>query len=171
MRELDESEQTEEQEDGNELATPARLTRKLVADRLGVSVFKVRSMEGKTLHPVREDGVHYFDPDEVAAAARSLGPRRGRRERTDGEVAALAFRAFSDGKDLHEVVEELVLAPEKVRALYREWREPDLEQHEVNRRRRARAEAEQKREEEDLRRQERDMEHWERQLARLGKQP
>jgi hypothetical protein len=169
MRDPDVTEQAEDHEVESDPAATLRLTRKQVADRLGVSVFKVRSMEGKTLHPVREEGVHYFAPDDVDAAVQTLGARRRHPQWSPGEVAARAFRAFGDGKDLHEIVEELRLPPEKLRALYREWREPDLEQHEVNRQRRARAESERKREEEDQRRHQRDMERLERQFARLGK--
>jgi hypothetical protein len=159
------------QKDAATNAAPSELlTRKQVADRLGVSVFKVRSMEGKALHPSREKGVHYFDPEEVAAVARTFGPRPRRgRERGDGEIAMLVFRAFEEGKDLRDVVLELVLAPEKVRALYREWREPDLEEHEVRRRKLERIEAERRREEEDQRRHEQEMQRWEETLARMNK--
>jgi hypothetical protein len=170
MRDPYEDEQTEDPV-STSAAAPRRLTRKLVADRLGVSIFKVRSMEGRELHPVRENGVNYFEPDDVARALRSLGPRRRRpgRERTDAEVAALAFKAFEEGRDLREIVVDLTLAPERVRALYREWREPDLEQHEIARRKRARAEAERRREQEELRQHEREMARWEREMARLRK--
>ena len=46
-----------------------KLTRAQVAARLNVSVSKVRTMEGTTLHPEVIGGVHYFtraDVDEVA---------------------------------------------------------------------------------------------------------
>lgn len=39
-----------------------RPTRSEVAKQLGVSVFKVRSMEGKELHPEIVGGVRHFDP-------------------------------------------------------------------------------------------------------------
>jgi hypothetical protein len=148
-----------------------RLTRKPVAERLGVSVFKVRSMEGKELHPEVVGGVHYFDAEEVAVLARALGPGRWRAggERTEGEIAALAFSAFDEGRDLREIVEELAVPPEKVRALYREWRSPDLEQHEVARRRRERAEAERRREAEEQRQHDEQMRRWEREISRLSK--
>jgi hypothetical protein len=55
-----------EQTDQHHTSEPQhRPTRKQVADQLGVSVFKVRSMEGKQVHPVRENGVHYFEPGIV----------------------------------------------------------------------------------------------------------
>ncbi|MGD0839322.1 MAG: hypothetical protein ABSB49_22030 [Polyangia bacterium] len=42
---------------------------------------------------------------------------------------------------------QLRIPPEKVRELYREWREPDLAQHEVDRRYRERVQREQRRKE------------------------
>jgi hypothetical protein len=152
--------------------TPERLTRKRVADALGVSIFKVRSMEGSELHPTIRDGVHYFDAEEIAALTRKMAPKRQREnDRNDGEIAALAFFAFDEGKDLFQIVTELRIPPEKVRALYREWREPDLEQYELARRKRERAQNQQRREEEEQRRHEQRMERWDRDLARLGRQP
>ena len=150
-----------------------RPTRGDVAKQLGVSVFKVRSMEGKELHPDVVRGVHFFDPEEVASAAWALGPKRknARGVHDEGEIAALAFHAFDDGKDLHEIVAQLRIPPEKVRALYREWREPDLEQHEVARRKREREEREQRLDEEEQRRHEKEMESFERGMARLARLP
>lgn len=151
----------------------ARLTRKSVADQLGVSIFKVRSMEGKELHPEVMGGVHYFDPEEVASVAWALGPKRrgARGDHADGEIAALAFHAFNEGKDLHEIVSTLRIPPEKVRALYREWREPDLEQHELTRRKRERAQREQRRDEDEQRRHEKEMERLDRNMAMLSRLP
>lgn len=152
--------------------SPDRLTRKRVADILGVSIFKVRSMEGSELHPQVRDGVHYFDAEEVTTLARTMSPKRRRgNERTEGEIAALAFLAFDEDKDLFQIVTELRVPPEKVRALYREWREPDLEQHEVARRKRERIERQRRSEEADQRRHDQAMEKWERELARLGRLP
>jgi hypothetical protein len=149
-----------------------RLTRKPVAERLGVSVFKVRSLEGKALHPEVVAGVHYFDAAEVERVARELGLRARRRPgeaRSEGEIAAAVFSAFADGKDLHEIVTELAVAPETVRALYRQWREPDLEEHEVARQRRERAEAVRRAEADEQRRHDERMERWEKTLLRSGK--
>jgi hypothetical protein len=171
MNSPDEREQDESSHGPAESPTPPdRLTRKRVADMLGVSIFKVRSMEGRELHPQVRDGVHYFDAEEVAALARTMAPKRRRgNERTEGEIAALAFLAFDEGKDLFQIVTELRIPPEKVRALYREWREPDLEQHEVVRRKRERIEKQRRSEEADQRRHDQSMERLERELARLGK--
>jgi hypothetical protein len=162
---------SEHEEEPTADSSEERLTRKRVADQLGVSIFKVRSMEGRQLRPVLENGVHYFAPDEVAALARALSAsgRRSGGTRSEGQIAALAFRAFEDGKDLHAIVMDLAITPEKVRALYREWREPDLEHHELRRRNRERAERERREEEAQRRREEKDMALWERQLARLTK--
>jgi hypothetical protein len=158
-----------EQADAPKIA--ARLTRKRVADQLGVSIFKVRSMEGKELHPEIVGGVHYFDPDEVASLAWSRGPKRrgAHGEPSDGEIAALAFHAFDDGKDLFEIVTQLRIPPEKVRALYREWREPDLEQHEVARRKRERVQMERRREREEQYRHDREMDQLDQALKRLAR--
>jgi len=149
----------------------ARLTRKRVADQLGVSIFKVRSMEGKELHPEMVGSVHYFDPDEVASLAWSLGGQRRKttRQRDEGEIAALAFLAFDEGRDLFEIVTQLRIPPERVRALYREWREPDLEQHEVARRKRERLQTQRKLDQEEQRRHEREMERMDRGIARLAR--
>jgi hypothetical protein len=161
-------------------ASGHRPTRSDVAKQLGVSVFKVRCMEGKELHPEIVGGVRYFDPDEVASVALTLGPKRkkARDDRDEGEIAALAFHAFAEGRNLHDIVTQLRITPEHVRALYREWREPDLEQHEVARRKRERAqkeqrrdEEEQRRDEEEQRRHEKEMDRMERDIARLGRFP
>jgi hypothetical protein len=89
-----------------------RLTRKGVADILGVSIFKVRSMEGRELHPKVLNGVHYFDAEDVATVARAMAQRRRHGgERTDGEIAALAFLAFDESKDLIQIVTELCMRP------------------------------------------------------------
>jgi len=97
-----------------------RLTRKQVADRLDVSVSKVRTMEGKSLNPIKIEGVHYFERSDVDAAALSMG-RKGAAHMTEGEVAAAVFKLIDSGKELREIVIELEQPPSTVRALYREW--------------------------------------------------
>ena len=87
-----------------------RLTRKQVADRLGVSVSKVRTMEGKSLNPIKIEGVHYFERSDVDAAALSMG-RKGAAHMTDGEVAAAVFKLIDNGKELREIVIELEQPP------------------------------------------------------------
>jgi hypothetical protein len=169
MDEADKGQQAEEQQDAVTAAVP--LTRKRVAERLGVSIFKVRSLEGKTLHPHCVNGVHHFDTEEVDKLARTMepSPRPATKARTEGETAALAFRAFDADKDLHAVVQELEVPPEQVRALYREWREPDLEEFEINKRKRERVEAQQREDEEEQRRHDRSLENFERTMAKFSK--
>jgi hypothetical protein len=152
-------------------ASGRRPTRSDVAKQLGVSVFKVRCMEGKELHPEVVGGVRYFDPEELASVAWALGPKRkkARDDRHEGEIAALAFHAFNEGKNLHDIVTQLRITPERVRALYREWRQPDLEQHEVARLKRERIQRERRRDDEEQRRHEKEMERMERDIARLGR--
>jgi len=99
-----------------------KLTRAQAAERLGVSISKVRSLEDKTLHPEVIDGVHYFARDEVDAIACSMpASTRGRRRLDEGQIAARVFRLIDNGKEVREIVEELEVTPQLVRALYREW--------------------------------------------------
>lgn len=111
-----------------------RLTRALVADRLGTSVSTVRRYEGTRLHPhADEDGVHWFDPKEVTAlAAERANEQGGRRrnaspttkpvdERTPGEIAALVFERFEQRQSLAEIVVGLRIEPDRVRALFDQW--------------------------------------------------
>jgi hypothetical protein len=135
-------------------ATPARagkLTRAQVAARLGVSLSKVRTMEGRTLHPTIVDGVHYFARDEVDHLALS-GPAlpRGRARLDDGQIAARVFRLIDQGKELREIVEELEVPPRVIRDLYREWK-TDFDEGEQQRRR-AEQEASDRRRSEELQR-------------------
>ena len=96
------------------------MTRSQVAARLRVSVSKVRTMEGKTLHPTKVDGVYRFNPSELEAFALDSG-KPAPLPRTAGQVAAAVFKMFNDGRDLREIVVELEQPPTVVRALYREW--------------------------------------------------
>jgi len=145
-----------------------RLTRKQVADRLGVSISKVRTMEGKSLHPMKIDGVHYFERSEVDAAALNLG-RKGAAHMTEGEVAAAVFKLIDNGKELREIVIELEQPPSVVRALYREWLDDFGEGEE--RLRQAELEAKQEREQRAAhKRDEADMRAYERSMAAILKQ-
>ena len=146
-----------------------RLTRKQVADRLGVSVSKVRTLEGKSLNPIKIDGVHYFERAEVDAAALTRG-RKGAAHMTDGEVAAAVFRLIDGGKELREIVIELEQPPSVVRALYREW----LDDFDAGQQRLRQAEQEAKQEREERaahKRDEADMRAYERSMAAILKQP
>jgi transcriptional regulator with XRE-family HTH domain len=113
------------------LSTATQLSRRQVADRLGISTSSVRRLEGDLLNPSSdENGVWWFDPAEVEAA-RMRGPIRGRpapssdpaeRQRARaGRLAATVFRMFARGRPLAEIVVLTKQPPERVRALYHEW--------------------------------------------------
>lgn len=99
-----------------------RWTRPRVAERLGVSVASIRRLEGSVLHPVRDaDGIWLFRFEEVEAVSQQ---RRGkvRRQAPDpGAIASRAFQMFEGGRNLREIVIELHVTPQAVRALYDEW--------------------------------------------------
>jgi hypothetical protein len=104
-------------------STTGKLTRSQVAARLGVSVSKVRTMEGRALHPTVVEGVHYFAEGQVDRLAATAPPRLvGRSQLDEGRIAARVFRLIDHGKDLREIVEELEIPPQRVRTLYREWK-------------------------------------------------
>jgi hypothetical protein len=99
----------------------ASLTRAQVAAHLGVSTSTVRRMEGSLLHPVTgDDGVHRFDPGELASAMERRSSTRPRR-RSEGELAALVFDRFQRGATLRALVTEFREPPVTFRRLYREW--------------------------------------------------
>jgi hypothetical protein len=140
-----------------------KLTRAQAAERLGVSVSKVRSMEGKTLQPEVIDGVHYFSKDEIDAVACSVPASTRRRSRLDaGQIAARVFRLIDNGKEVREIVEELEVPPQLVRELYREWKTDFLSGEED--RMRAAQEAADERQNRQF---ERDAERQSRDLARI----
>jgi hypothetical protein len=140
-----------------------KLTRAQAAERLGVSVSKVRSMEEKNLQPEVIDGVHYFSKDEVDAVACSMPTSTRRRSRLDsGQIAARVFRLIDNGKEVREIVEELEVSPQLVRELYREWKTDFLSGEEA----RMRA-AQEATEERQTRQFERDAERHSRDLARI----
>jgi hypothetical protein len=140
-----------------------RLTRKQVADRLGVSISKVRTMEGKELHPIVEDGVNYFTPAEVDALSRRA-PAKAKSTLSDGQLAARVFRLLDAGKNLRDIVTELEEPPERIRALYREWSVPDFVEGERQRVRRQREEEQRRQAEAWERSAERSAREWERQM-------
>ena len=141
-----------------------RLTRKQVAERLGVSISKVRTMEGKELHPIVENGVNYFTPAEVDALMRRA-PAKPKTAPTDGQLAARVFRLLDAGKNLRDIVTELEEPPDRIRALYREWSVPDFADGERQRLRRQR-EDEQRRQAEGWERSaERSARQWEKQMT------
>ena len=57
-------------------------TRKKAAECLGVSISKVRSLEGKSLHPTKRKGVNYFEPEAV----RSYASKMSKNPKADGKT-------------------------------------------------------------------------------------
>jgi hypothetical protein len=122
------------------------LTRRQVADMLGVSIATVRRLEGRTLHPsVGPGDVRYFARDEVEAVAFSmrgaagsvsgaLGPAPSANPRPgpgstaasigpdlSGGVAAEVFSDLDRGASPAAIVVSRRLPPDIVRRLHREW--------------------------------------------------
>ena len=140
-----------------------KLTRTQVAARLNVSVSKVRTMEGTTLHPQVIAGIHYFTATEIDAVACSRPATAGRRPRLDeGQIAARVFYLIDHGKELREIVEELEVPPQLVRTLYHEWKTDFMDGEEERRRA-----AEEAAEERQIRQLERDAERQSRDLDRM----
>ena len=99
----------------------ALLTRAEAAALLRCSISSVRRLEGDALHPVvGADGVHRFDPAEIArlAGSRSALPVGGSKE---GERDAQVFEAFEQGKGLREIVTTLRLSVDLVSRLHASW--------------------------------------------------
>jgi hypothetical protein len=105
-----------------EVATTT-LTRNDVASILGISVAKVRRMEGKELHPRFVGGRWLFALDEVTKLQHSPSPTT-RRPLSDGELAAELFRRFDQGQSLRQIIRECRQSPKIVQALYRDWATP-----------------------------------------------
>jgi hypothetical protein len=100
---------------------PALLTRADAAALLRCSISSVRRLEGDALHPiVGPDGVHRFDPAEIArlASSRSPLPIDGSKA---GERDARVFEAFEEGKGLREIVTTLRLPVDLVSKLHASW--------------------------------------------------
>ena len=105
-----------------EVATTT-LTRNDVASILGISVAKVRRMEGKELHPRFVDGKWLFALNEVTNIQRSPSPTTARPP-SDGELAAEMFRRFDQGQSLRQIIRDCRQSPKVVQALYRDWATP-----------------------------------------------
>lgn len=119
-----------------------KLTRRQVADRLGVSTSTVRRLEFDELSPILDDShVWRFDETEVDALA-AKRPRnhsrvssvRRRRRGKEGQVAARVFQMFARGMSLAQIVVATRQPPAAIRALYSQW-STSLEEGEWNRRR------------------------------------
>ena len=57
-------------------------TRKKAAEYLGVSISKVRTLEGKELHRAKRKGVNYFEPEAV----RSYASKMSKNPKADGKT-------------------------------------------------------------------------------------
>lgn len=101
----------------------AWLTRREVAEQLGISVSSVRRLEGTTLHPVQDEhGVWRFDASTLDAVPARRQRRAVRRRRPrPGEVAARVFRLLDERRSLRDIVVVTRQPPELVRTLYRQW--------------------------------------------------
>ncbi len=165
----DDAPEPEDTDVGQDPAEPSdRLTRKQVADRLRVSISKVRTMEGKQLHPIVEEGVNYFTVAEVDALLRRA-PAKAKAAMSDGQLAARVFRLLDAGKNLRDIVTELEEPPERVRAFYREWSVPDFAEGERQRVRRQREDEQRRQAEAWERSAERSAREWEKQMrAAMG---
>jgi hypothetical protein len=164
MHDEDVLEPEDDDPDASQPQRTDRLTRKQVADELHVSISKVRTMEGKALHPIVENGVHYFARAEVDALLRRA-PAKAKGALTDGQLAARVFRLLDAGKNLREIVTELEEPPDRIRDLYREWRVPDFAEGERQRLRREREEEQRREAEAWDRSAERSAREWEKQMS------
>ena len=125
-------------------------------------------MEGKSLNPIKVDGVHYFERADVDAAALSMGRKRAA-HMTEGEVAAAVFKLIDNGKELREIVIELEQPPAVVRGLYREWLD-DFGEGEQRRRQAEQEEKQERAEQAANKRDQADMRAYERSMAAILKQ-
>lgn len=111
----------------------SKWTRAQVARRLGVSKSSVRLYEfrGELPFTVDKNGVHVFDPVEVERFAERRGERRARRHvqgssrvpvLADGETQARVFEMLEADRDHRQIVKELRIPVEVVRALWLEWK-------------------------------------------------
>ena len=101
--------------------SPALLTRAEAAALLHCSISSVRRLEGDVLHPiVGADGVHRFDPAELARVASHRSSRSvdGSKE---GERDARVFEALEEGKGLREIVTTFRLPADLVSRLHASW--------------------------------------------------
>lgn len=104
------------------------VTRREVADLLGVSVQTVMAYEQRKLltpevvtrqtegRGMRE--IYVYDPREVAKL-----PARKRSDKAPsaGEIAARSFELFDEGSSLREVVKAVRITPDKAQELHVEW--------------------------------------------------
>ena len=99
---------------------PDGLTRSQVARQIGVGVTAVHHMRLRgELRPTRDAaGAWRYDPADVIRASSKRGIRG---LKTQGDVAAEAFRIFDQGGELREIVSALRVTPDEVRRLSKDW--------------------------------------------------
>jgi hypothetical protein len=105
------------------------LTRNQSSDFLRMSVTTIGNYERRgKLHPQHayrrdargiEHRVAVYDPAELLKLLHPTGQRETPRE--PGEVAALCFEAFDQGKTIRQIVVDLRETPERVQTLYERW--------------------------------------------------
>lgn len=94
------------------------LTRADAAALLRCSISSIRRLEGDVLHPiVGADGVHRFDPAELARVASRCSSRSADGSK-EGERDARVFEALEEGKGLREIVTTLRLSADLVSRLH-----------------------------------------------------
>jgi hypothetical protein len=103
------------------------LRRGEVARIFNVTRENVRTMESTgAIHGiVDEHGEHRFDPDEIYAYARTHHQKP--RQRSDGELTALAFKMFEAGASRRQVVMKLRITVERADGLWEKWSTDDFE--------------------------------------------
>lgn len=124
------------------------MTTREVAEKLSVSIPRVQQfVKAGRLKPVKtargRQGSAEFALSDVEALARDRGSPSVVLARTEGAIAKRVFAMFAAGASLPQIVDELELAPTKVRALYREWKAPlakDVEPSAEEKDRKSRAE-------------------------------
>ncbi len=88
------------------------LTRTQAARRAGVSISKIRRMEGAEIDPIVIDGKHFFHIEDIDR----------HRRLSEGQVAGRAFKMFEEGLGIIDVIIELEQAPELIEKLHETWR-------------------------------------------------
>ena len=103
--------------EGNRLITRAE-----VARILGVSGSSVRRMEGRELHPIIVDEVHFHNEMEVRELLMSRSGAQPAAVLTyDAELAAKVFGLLDEGLDSVAIVKKLVIHPEVVEQIEKKW--------------------------------------------------
>jgi hypothetical protein len=108
---------------GDTLPAGGLLKRSQAAKALGVSVSKLRRMEGVDIEPiVGPDGVRLFRREEIhELTIRRVGERPEQPDQFDGNAAAEVFALLDEGVSAIDIVKRTRLDPRAVIAIRREW--------------------------------------------------